>query len=54
MGSLGFWEIVGLAVLALFIFGPERLPGMARTAGKTIASVRREATKTRSASGTAF
>lgn len=46
MGSLGFWEIVGLAVLALFIFGPERLPGMARSMGKTIATVRREANKT--------
>jgi sec-independent protein translocase protein TatB len=46
MGSLGFWEIVGLAVIALFVFGPERLPGMARTAGRTIQSLRREATKT--------
>lgn len=46
MGSLGFWEIVGLAVLALFIFGPDRLPGMARSAAKTIATVRREANKT--------
>jgi sec-independent protein translocase protein TatB len=46
MGSLGFWEIIGLAVLALFVFGPERLPGMARSAGRTIAMVRREANKT--------
>ncbi|MGI9017419.1 MAG: twin-arginine translocase TatA/TatE family subunit [Euzebya sp.] len=46
MGSLGFWEMVGLAVIALFVFGPERLPGMARNAGKTIAAIRREATKT--------
>lgn len=46
MGSLGFWEIVGLAVLALFIFGPDRLPGMARNAAKTVAMVRREANKT--------
>lgn len=46
MGSLGFWEIVALAVLALFIFGPERLPGMARNAAKTLAMVRREANKT--------
>lgn len=46
MGSLGFWEMVGLAVIALFVFGPERLPGMARSAGKTIAMLRREATKT--------
>lgn len=46
MGSLGFWEIVTLAVLALFIFGPERLPGMARSLGKTVATVRREANRT--------
>lgn len=46
MGSVGFWELVGLAVLALFIFGPERLPGIARTVGKTVAQVRREANKT--------
>lgn len=46
MGSIGFWEIVGLAVLALFIFGPERLPGIARTVGRTVSQVRNEATKT--------
>ncbi len=46
MGSLGFWEIVGLAVIALFVFGPERLPGMARNVGKTLASLRQEANKT--------
>lgn len=46
MGSLGFWEIVGLAVIALFIFGPDRLPGMARTLGRTVSQLRREANKT--------
>lgn len=46
MGSLGFAEIVGLAIIALFVFGPERLPGMARNAGRTIAALRREANKT--------
>ena len=46
MGSLGFWEIFTLAVLALFIFGPERLPGMARQAAKTLTAIRREANKT--------
>jgi sec-independent protein translocase protein TatB len=35
-----------LAVLALLIFGPERLPGIARTAGRLIGQVRREATST--------
>lgn len=46
MGSLGIWEMVALAVLALFIFGPDRLPGIARQVGKTVNTVRREATKT--------
>lgn len=43
---MGFWEIVGLAVIALFVFGPERLPGMARSAGRTLVTLRREANKT--------
>ncbi|MEE8602613.1 twin-arginine translocase TatA/TatE family subunit [Euzebya tangerina] len=46
MGSLGFAEIIALAILALFVFGPERLPGMARNAGKAITALRREANKT--------
>jgi sec-independent protein translocase protein TatB len=46
MGNLGFWEIVALAVLALMIFGPERLPEMARNVGKAVSTFRREATST--------
>jgi sec-independent protein translocase protein TatB len=37
------WELVTLAFLALLIFGPERLPGMARTAGRMINKLRQEA-----------
>lgn len=40
------WELATLALLALLIFGPERLPGMARSAGKTISRLRREASST--------
>lgn len=40
------WEIVALGFLALLIFGPERLPEMARTAGRTINKLRREANDT--------
>ena len=38
--SLGWGELVVLLVLALFVFGPERLPGMAAEAGKTLRKVR--------------
>lgn len=43
MSMPGFWELAVLAVLALLIFGPDRLPGMLRSAGKTVGTVRREA-----------
>lgn len=46
MGSLGFWEIVALGVLALLIFGPDRLPGIAKQIGSTVARFRQEANKT--------
>ena len=42
----GFWEMVTLAVLALLIFGPDRLPKVARTAGQLIAKFRAEARAT--------
>lgn len=42
----GFWEIVFLAVLALLIFGPNRLPEVARGVGKAISTFRREASGT--------
>lgn len=42
----GFAEIVFLLLLALLIFGPEKLPGMARTAGRTLSRFKAEATST--------
>jgi len=44
--DVGFGEMFMLAVLALLIFGPERLPGIARTVGQTVGRVRREAMST--------
>ena len=38
--SLGWGEIGVLLVLALFVFGPERLPGMAAEAGKGLRKLR--------------
>jgi len=37
---LGWGEISVLLVLGLFVFGPERLPGMAAEAGKTLRRIR--------------
>ena len=44
--NLGFWEVAAIAVLALLIFGPERLPEMARNVGKMVATLKREASGT--------
>ncbi|MBK5305856.1 MAG: Sec-independent protein translocase subunit TatB [Frankiaceae bacterium] len=38
--SLGWPEISVLVVLGLFVFGPERLPGMAADAGRALRRVR--------------
>lgn len=46
MSAPGFWEWIFLAVLALLIFGPNRLPEVARGVGKAVAQFRREATST--------
>lgn len=42
----GLAEMIALGVLALLIFGPERLPGMARNAGRTLARFKQEASTT--------
>jgi len=39
--EIGFWEIVLVAVVALIVVGPERLPGLARTAGLLMGKARR-------------
>ncbi len=41
MFGLSFAEIVIIAVLALFLLGPDRLPEAARTLGKTIRDLKR-------------
>jgi sec-independent protein translocase protein TatB len=40
-GDLGFGELLVVAVLALFVFGPERLPTVAADAAKALRSLRR-------------
>lgn len=34
MFQIGFWELVVVAVVALWAFGPEKLPAFARLAGR--------------------
>ena len=46
MGSIGFGEVAFLVVIALLVFGPDKLPGIANTVGKAIGAVRREASGT--------
>jgi sec-independent protein translocase protein TatB len=41
MFDIGFWELCLIAVVALLVFGPEKLPGAARTAGLWIGRARR-------------
>ena len=40
--SLGWGEVAVLLVLALFVFGPDRLPGLAADAGKLLRGLRRQ------------
>ncbi|MDH5785671.1 MAG: Sec-independent protein translocase protein TatB [Chromatiales bacterium] len=41
MFDIGFWELTVIGVVALLVIGPERLPGVARTAGVWFGRVRR-------------
>jgi sec-independent protein translocase protein TatB len=41
MFDIGFWELTLVAVVALLVVGPERLPRLARTAGLWIGKGRR-------------
>ena len=45
MGNFGFSEMLVIAVIALLVFGPERLPELARNAGKMMSRFRAETTK---------
>jgi sec-independent protein translocase protein TatB len=33
MFDIGFWELTIIGVVALLVIGPDKLPGIARTAG---------------------
>jgi len=42
-GSIGFPELVVIFIVALLVLGPQRLPEMARTLGRTLRELRRTA-----------
>ena len=39
--SIGMSELILIGIVALIIFGPRKLPGIAKTVGKTIADLKR-------------
>ena len=41
MLDIGFWELAIIAVVALVVIGPERLPGVARTTGMWVGKARK-------------
>ena len=41
MGGVGFTEMLLLAIVALIVLGPEKLPGIARKAGQLTRQARR-------------
>lgn len=41
MFNLGIWEIIVLAVIALVVVGPERLPKLARDVGRFLNDIKR-------------
>lgn len=41
MFDIGFWEFALIAIVALVVVGPDRLPGMMRTAGQLIGRAKR-------------
>lgn len=40
MFDIGFWELAIIAIIALIIIGPERLPKFARDAGRFVSKIR--------------
>lgn len=42
MNTFGFQELLVVAVVALIVFGPDRLPELARRAGELVAKFRQE------------
>ena len=41
MFDIGFWEFALIAIVALLVVGPDRLPGLMRTVGQLIGRAKR-------------
>lgn len=48
MFDIGFWEIGLIAIVALLVVGPERMPAMIRTAGQWTGRIQRLARELKS------
>ena len=44
MFGINAWEMIAIAILALLIFGPDKLPGLAQDAARLLREVRKMAT----------
>jgi len=40
MFDIGFWELLIVAIVALFVVGPERVPGLIRSTGQWVGRIR--------------
>lgn len=40
MFDIGFWELIFVAVIALLVLGPERLPGAIRSVSRTFTNIK--------------
>jgi TatA/E family protein of Tat protein translocase len=47
MFGIGGWEMLLIAIVALLVFGPKRLPELARSMGKGLAEFRRASSELR-------
>ena len=47
MFGINAWEMIAIAVLALLIFGPDKLPGLAQDAARLLREVRKMASGAR-------
>lgn len=54
MFGVGFQELIFIAIIALIVVGPERLPELARKLGETVRDLRRMYTNLRAELGTDF